>query len=164
MWPKFAHNSTVSPDRIGANVPWWLVVIMVFLMLLSISLDQFLTRRSISTVILQATLPTHCTSTEPLFPWSKRRSSAPEPAHPYCGVMITEHGSFRVIEDGMFVPGGTERKEIIESLRPICSVRLYYFGWDKTPERWPGYNPETALWVYGVQYDEDCKTQPFVGD
>jgi hypothetical protein len=162
MKPLVRGDTAPPSNAIGHGAPWWLAALLVAILLLSVNLDQFLTRRSISTVVLQANLPTHCTSSEPLFPWPRRRSSIPVPGQPFCGVVITEHGTFRVVEDGMLILGGMDRHKIVEGLRPTCLATVHYFGWGGPPRLWPGYNPQTKLWIYSIEYEEECVIEPFV--
>jgi hypothetical protein len=151
------------PGVTKAKGPSWIMaLIAVSAMLLSLNLDQAFTRRSISTVVLNAQLPLTCTSADLIIPLPIRRSSIPEPAQPYCGVLITEHGTFRVIENGMFIPGAMPRAEIVKAFKPGCTATLHYFGWEAAPEPWPGYNPKSRLWVYAVEYPADCITDPFM--
>jgi hypothetical protein len=150
----------LNPNLMAKGPSWLLTMIAIGALIMSLNLDQMLTRQSISTVILRAQLPAACTSSKPLFPWPVFRSSVPVPSQPYCGVIITEHGTFRVIEDGMFIPGAMRRSEIVNAFKPDCEATLHYFGWGGPPKRWPGYDPKSKLWVYAVEYPIECSAPP----
>ncbi|MCU0828668.1 MAG: hypothetical protein MUE52_14995 [Tabrizicola sp.] len=158
LFPRKPNHNALGEK--GQGPPWWIALIAVAAMLVSVNLDQLFTRASISTTVRQAELPTHCTSSEPLFPWPISRSSPPEPGVPFCGVVITDHGSFRVIEDGMFVFGSMDRADIVSGLLPGCTVTLHYYGWAGPPRQWPGYDPRTTRWIYAIENPASCERFP----
>lgn len=165
MKPVVGRNTSAPNPLLKKlyDVPVWRVALMLVLLLIPANYEQIFLRGSIITDVGTAELPLECTSRDIGLPLPVYRSSIPEPSRPYCGVVITENGPFRVIENGMVVIGAMSRHDIVDKLRPGCSVKLHYFGWGGPPERKRYYTTKPTRWIYAVESINECAQQPIEG-
>ena len=93
------------------------------------------TRAELTMQVEDAAIPLHCHSRQVMLRPGLSRNFVPETRKlAYCGLVITDHGGFRIIENGMVVPGAMSRQTILETLQAGCSHRVWFYGAAPLPQ------------------------------
>jgi hypothetical protein len=153
---RISQQESNAPPTRRLDVSVATAFVICILLLIPLNFEQIFLRDSLITKIAGADLPLTCTSRDIGLPLPVYRSSIPDPSVPFCGVVFTENGPFRVIENGMIVLGAMSRADIISTFEAGCSVKLSYFGWGERPGLRDYYTPNPKLWIYAVEKFNDC--------
>lgn len=134
-----------------------ITVAAIILILMLFNYQQIIYRQSIVVTIEDLSVPVRCHSREVIiFPGVRRDFVPLTRGFSYCGVINTDHGGFRLIENGMFLLGSMNRKSILEDLQVGCTHELRYIGTGEPPGLGAGFRNYDIPIVYSVSPPIEC--------
>jgi len=101
-----------------------LCVVMTSVMVL----PSLFIRQTETVMIARVDTARECRSQRSLFLWSKFRSSQPQFSHSYCGLVMSDHGSFDLPETTWINLIGLPRETIHDRLVIGCKYRIVVAG------------------------------------
>ena len=132
-------------------------LVVMAVVLLGTHYKQLLLRSEVTVKVVENALPIRCYTQDSLWRIGTYRDARPaREGFGYCGVVMTDHGAFRVVENGDFVPGGMTRASIVESLRPGCTHEIEVYGTAPPPRRGDPSSNQPKLTIFATSPPLRC--------
>jgi hypothetical protein len=101
---------------------------LCFLMASAVALPDLFMRQSEIITIIKVDAARECRSRRTFKIWPKHRSSMPEVPITYCGLIMSDHGSFELPETTWLNIFGAPRAALYDQLMVGCSYRVVVAG------------------------------------